>query len=166
MYREYKYKPLKNIHLVCNPFKGVGGLFVTVMCDWNVTLVNLAQDLHREPYPDPFEILLEWLWACWRVGAIWAKCYMNMLVSFYGIHNTEAKCLNIIQTKVLRVFLCSFALDFYFFQLTQPLTYFFKLTQPLAYFFKLTQHLTCFYSLVRQLLYTVKERGGKSDWKP
>jgi hypothetical protein len=44
--------------------------------------------------------------------------------------------------KVLRVFflashshLNSFALDFYFFKITQPLTYFFKLVQLLPYFY-------------------------------
>jgi hypothetical protein len=57
-----------------------------------------------------------------------------------------------IQTNVLRVFLLAINSHLYSFAL-RFLLYFFKLTQPLAV------------SRV-QLLYSVKEKGGKPDIKP
>jgi hypothetical protein len=56
-----------------------------------------------------------------------------------------------IQTKVLRVFLPAIHSHLYSFALK---FYFFKLTEPLAVLY------------VLQLLYTVKEKGGKPNRKP
>ncbi len=66
-----------------------------------------------------------------------------------GLSSPEAECLDEIQTKVKEFFSLLFTVtstalprDFYFFKLTQPLTVY-----------------------TVQLLYTVKEKGGKTDRK-
>jgi hypothetical protein len=64
----------------------------------------------------------------------------------------EAEFYDEIQTKVLRVFFLAIHSHLYSFNFRSDL-HFFKLTQPLTV------------SIV-QLLYTVKEKGGKPDRKP
>jgi hypothetical protein len=72
------------------------------------------------------------------------------IISAFLKHEQRAEFLEEIQTKVLKVFLLAIHSHLYSF----PLRFlFFKLTQPLTV------------STV-QLLYTVKEKGGKPDRKP
>ncbi len=72
---------------------------------------------------------------------------------YHVFSSAEAEFLDAIQTKVLKVFLLAMHSHLYSFALIF-----------ICFSFQLTQHLTYFYG--SQLLYTVKEKGGKPNRKP